>query len=782
MSQLENRSARSLRQALEERGEMISNGVSLTRETKELFDAYGKDVLSSSYDRFAELEKSLDAKEVRMVVIGEFSRGKSSLLNALLGITQLPTASESTTAINTFIYGLPEGEAPYLRIAYRNGTTEDLPILNDDQQALRKWGTELEHENKDARMEVDQLDLHIHHPLLDLGLVLIDTPGLESIQPHHEEITYRAIDSAHIAIWVQATTQLGGNKREWEFLKTTICKSFRKFITVINWWDMVLDPDDEQDKRTPKNTRIRQKLALVRNRFRDYLAEDIAPAELSQLTSDDNLFGVSARWALSGTDEQKEESGIDKLANRIKDMCLSNEAVEEIFSKPMKQLSELQASLKTHLDNCIAALENTDSIEKQRQDIERLKADIDAVELELKNINTEASVAHQRLAGESVSDLKKDIIEPLFDLKQAIESYVTRDYVRGKLAAKKGTIGLPDDLQNEYEAAVGTINDKIAAHRNNITAKLQQLRLDYSEAMNKYMGEMATSFSALDIELPKMDVSCNIDLTEIENFYSEKLAMEQEMEVCRDDVAQYEERIQLNASDEAAIEAAREAVLRMERRIHSHGMPPSPIVVQKSREVSPGGTWRKARYESYEELDYSNVEEWRKIKAELDGKLENSEKDLQRIIAAEHEKTGRRLSMEQAMRRRERELEQLKHRLEKKQHEMEKEQEKLVNDAFNRLLRNTSGQLDKYIRLLQQNAEEGVTTIFDQHLKYLQTCVTEQFTEKLKSKESSRNAALETLQQGEQEITRRREELAAASARLEDLAARTRQQYCYEGE
>lgn len=39
MSQMENRSARSLRQALEERGEMISNGVSLTSETKDPFDA-----------------------------------------------------------------------------------------------------------------------------------------------------------------------------------------------------------------------------------------------------------------------------------------------------------------------------------------------------------------------------------------------------------------------------------------------------------------------------------------------------------------------------------------------------------------------------------------------------------------------------------------------------------------------------------------------------------------------------------------------------------------------
>lgn len=80
------------------------------------------------------------------------------------------------------------------------------------------------------------------HPLLDQGLVLIDTPGLQSVIEYHEGITRRAIDEAHIAIWVQSTQQLGGNATEWKFLSKTIRKNFNKFLTVVNMWDSVLEP------------------------------------------------------------------------------------------------------------------------------------------------------------------------------------------------------------------------------------------------------------------------------------------------------------------------------------------------------------------------------------------------------------------------------------------------------------------------------------------------------------------------------------------------------------
>jgi len=60
----------------------------LTR-TCEVFEQFGSTELKTVSKNLDGILNALDANDVRLVVLGEFSRGKSSLVNALLGI-QLP--------------------------------------------------------------------------------------------------------------------------------------------------------------------------------------------------------------------------------------------------------------------------------------------------------------------------------------------------------------------------------------------------------------------------------------------------------------------------------------------------------------------------------------------------------------------------------------------------------------------------------------------------------------------------------------------------------------------
>lgn len=131
--------------------------------------------------------------------------------------------------------------------------------------------------------------------MLEKGLVLVDTPGLETVIKHHEAITRKAIAEAHIALWVQNTTQLGGAATEWEFLTETLRSNFRKFVTVIGWWDKVLAPDDARERRVPVEQRIQEKLDVVRQNFRRHLQDD---DEFKLLTDRNHLIPVSAHWAM----------------------------------------------------------------------------------------------------------------------------------------------------------------------------------------------------------------------------------------------------------------------------------------------------------------------------------------------------------------------------------------------------------------------------------------------------------------------------------------------------
>ncbi|HIW00460.1 MAG TPA: dynamin family protein [Candidatus Desulfovibrio intestinipullorum] len=762
-----------LLESLQERQDLLSQGIQLVHDTRTMYDAYGKDVLSASYDRFDALEKGLTAKDVRMVVIGEFSRGKSSLLNALLGTSQLPCANEATTAINTFMYGLPENETvPYLVIVFRDGHKERVDMVSERQDELRKWGTELDTTNRDLRTTVDYIELYINHPLLNLGLVLIDTPGLESIQKHHEEITRRAIDTAHIAIWVLSAVQLGGNNREWQFLRTTIRKSFRKFLTVVNWWDCVMDPQDELDKALPAATREKRKMDIVRGQFHTNLS-DVPQEELDTMTSDRNLFGVSARWALYGTPEQKARSGLDKLSARIQEICSGDEARAEIFYKPMKQLIELQKTLEVHLSNSLHALETETSLEQQKRECDLLDMEISNLEQNIKFSISEAKADHDRVRDDSIRAIREDIAEPLRDIKQEIEYQITPDYVRERILAKDDAINLPDDLLEAYKATLKEADERWSTLRQRVTDALQELRLDYARQMDKHAGELASNLNSLDISLPDMDVQCDLDLSTLETYYEEKMRIEGSISDCEQEIDSYNERIEQEAPNEILLQNAREALSRAERRLAALGPQPSPTIRQESRQVSSGGWFSKPSYSTVEVPDYTPVNEWKDQRDKLESILSNKEQALEEIARAEEEKTGRRLSLQAAKRRLEQKMEKMRAQQAAAEQQQRQELDTLVARIHRQLVHATSGQLDSFIRILEKNAVEGLTKVFDHQLQYLKTCVEEQFMDPLHSKQASREEAVRLFEQGKEKIEKRKTQLAGALQELHSLQQKT---------
>lgn len=77
-----------------------------------------REILANLKDVQARIEEG----RLRDAVLGQFKRGKSTLLNALLGTLLLPTGITPVTAIPTFV---KSGNKAYLRIEF-NGAKEPL--------------------------------------------------------------------------------------------------------------------------------------------------------------------------------------------------------------------------------------------------------------------------------------------------------------------------------------------------------------------------------------------------------------------------------------------------------------------------------------------------------------------------------------------------------------------------------------------------------------------------------------------------------------------------------
>jgi hypothetical protein len=163
-------------------------------------------------------------KPVRVVVIGEFNSGKTTLVNALLGTAVLPTSFTAHTAYPTVV-----------RFAAR-------PSLRAEIAQRRR-----------VPFSWDQLDgaslrhifrLHVGMPLDRLRtLRAIDTPGLGLGDDLLEARTLRACRTADIVIWCTPAMQAwkASEQQAWLALPTAVR---RRGILAITFMDQLRSPTD----------------------------------------------------------------------------------------------------------------------------------------------------------------------------------------------------------------------------------------------------------------------------------------------------------------------------------------------------------------------------------------------------------------------------------------------------------------------------------------------------------------------------------------------------------
>ncbi len=135
----------------------------------------------------------------RVAVVGERKRGKSTLVNALVDHHDL-LPRDVDVATNTYIevvspkrLGLPP--VPAARVHLQSGAVVDADIAD-----LGRWASEQSNPHNARRVAYVQVLLP--HPLLDAGLVLLDTPGLGGLLGAHGTMTLNALDQSSALVLV----------------------------------------------------------------------------------------------------------------------------------------------------------------------------------------------------------------------------------------------------------------------------------------------------------------------------------------------------------------------------------------------------------------------------------------------------------------------------------------------------------------------------------------------------------------------------------------------------
>ncbi|MDQ3295037.1 MAG: dynamin family protein [Myxococcota bacterium] len=160
-----------------------------------------------------------------VTVMGEFSSGKSSFVNAFIGADVAPTGITPTTAtINVVRYGRERGG----RIITADGTTLEL-----GWDALM---THLRALTAEAARAIDRVEILVPLPQLE-KINIVDTPGLNSIQPEHEATARAFIGKADAVVWVFTAAQ--GGKASEKLALAAIREEGKRVLGVLNKADQL---------------------------------------------------------------------------------------------------------------------------------------------------------------------------------------------------------------------------------------------------------------------------------------------------------------------------------------------------------------------------------------------------------------------------------------------------------------------------------------------------------------------------------------------------------------
>lgn len=233
-----------------------------------------------------------------LAILGQFSRGKSSLMNALLGSDKLPTGVlPLTSVITTVTYG--ESEKVLLQ---RDGWPFPQEIrLNE----LPEYVTQQGNPGNEKRVTLAQIQLP--NELLRLGVHFIDTPGVASAIAANTRTTRKFLPEADAAILV-TSFESPMTETELTFLQE-IREHVRQVFVVVNKLDSISPAD-----RDPVLESVRETLGAV---FPD---------------SGPDIFAVSARDALHAKQDRSSEaleaSGLPRLETALTDFLRRDKARE----------------------------------------------------------------------------------------------------------------------------------------------------------------------------------------------------------------------------------------------------------------------------------------------------------------------------------------------------------------------------------------------------------------------------------------------------------------------
>ncbi|MEA5504942.1 dynamin family protein [Halotia wernerae UHCC 0503] len=332
----------------------------------------GKLSLERDIEDIVIASKNLKKGVFRLLVLGDMKRGKSTFLNALIGENLLPSDVNPCTAVLTV---LRYGAEKTVTIHFNDGKS---PQQLDFQTFKYKYtidpteAKKLEQEKKQAFPDVEYAVVEYPLPLLEKGIEIVDSPGLNDTEARNE-LSLGYVNNCHAILFVMRASQpctLG----ERRYLENYIKGRGLTVFFLINAWDQVreslIDPDD-MEELTAAEDRLRQVFSA---NLAEYCYVD------GQNIYDERVFELSSiqalRRRLKNPQADLAGTGFPGFMGALNTFLTRERAIAEL-----RQVRTLARQAVNHISEAVAR-----RIPLLDQDVNELKKRIDSVEPEFNKL------------------------------------------------------------------------------------------------------------------------------------------------------------------------------------------------------------------------------------------------------------------------------------------------------------------------------------------------------------------------------------------------------------
>jgi GTPase Era involved in 16S rRNA processing len=302
----------------------------------------------------------------KLLVLGRFKNGKSTLLNAMLGDRVLPTGALPATAVITV---LVHGETDDVAV-FQTGREQPLLLSADEFRQRFKLAPEDQetlHRNRvaDRFRDVEYAQIACQHRFCANGVRLVDSPGLgEAVS--RARVATNFLRQAHAVVFVLDATAILGQEEK-QFIETQLAplmQTAQNVFFVVNRFDLVGGPDAADLRRW-----VESSLAP------HFSAEAGAPdPELVQR----RIFFVSARAALKARLQTPvdvsalEASGLPRLEQEIERFLTGQERLRAELGAPCQAAAQVVAEAGRRVARAKTALAAPlRELERRREETER---------------------------------------------------------------------------------------------------------------------------------------------------------------------------------------------------------------------------------------------------------------------------------------------------------------------------------------------------------------------------------------------------------------------------